>query len=59
MSYVLVLYIYAGVLARGDSVSMLSIPMPSMEICQREGRKAEELVRGSAKEFRFACLKTS
>jgi hypothetical protein len=59
MSYVLVLYIYAGVLARGDSVSMLSIPMPSMEICQREGLKAEGLVRGSAKDLRFVCLKTN
>jgi hypothetical protein len=58
MSFVLVLYIYAGVLARGDSVAMHSVPMPTMAACEREGRKAEALVKGSAKDLRFVCLDT-
>jgi hypothetical protein len=57
MSFVLVMYIYAGVLARGDSVAIHSVPMPSMEACQREGKRGEELVKGSAKDYRFVCLK--
>lgn len=56
MSFVLVLYIYAGALARGDSVTMQAIQMPTLAACEREGRRAEALVRGSAKELRFVCL---
>lgn len=57
MSFVLVMYIYAGAFAKGDSVAMFSVPMASLEACQREGPKGEALVRGSAKEYRFLCLK--
>lgn len=57
MSFALVIYIYAGMLARGDSVAVYSIPMRTMEACQREGKKAEVLVSASAKEYRFVCLK--
>ncbi len=56
-SFILVMYVYAGMLARGDSVAMLSVPMPSMEVCQREGKRGEALVDGSAKAYRFLCLK--
>lgn len=56
-SFYLVLYIYAGILAKGDSVSMVSIPQPSKEACMAAGKTAEELVKGSAKELRFVCLK--
>lgn len=59
MSFVLVMYIYAGMMAKGDSVAMLSVPMPSMEVCQREGRVGEKLVGGSAKDYRFVCLKAA
>lgn len=57
MAYVLVMYVYAGVFAKGDSVAMLSVPMSSAEVCQREGEKGKGLVGGSAKEYRFLCLK--
>jgi len=57
MTFVLVLYIYAGMLAKGDSVSMVTVPMQSMEVCQKAGKEAEKLVGGSTKEFRFVCLK--
>ena len=56
MSFVLVMYIYAGVFAKGDSVAIHSIPMPSQEVCEREGRKGEKLVSVSAKEYRFICM---
>jgi len=57
VSFVLVMYVYAGMFAKGDSVAMLAIPMPSMEVCQREGAKGKGLTGGSAKEYRFVCLK--
>jgi len=58
-TFYLVLYIYAGMLAKGDSVSMVSIPQPSKEACMAAGKSAEDLVRGSAKELRFVCIKAS
>lgn len=56
-AFYLVLYIYAGVLAKGDSVSMVSIPQTSKEACMAAGKAAEDLVKNSAKELRFVCLK--
>jgi hypothetical protein len=58
MSFALVIYIYAGMLAKGDSVTLYSIPMQSMEMCQKEAPKLSSLVSGSAKEYRFACVQT-
>lgn len=58
MSYILVLYIYAGVMAKGDSVAMTTVPQPSFQACQAAGREAAELVKGSFKELRFICLKS-
>jgi hypothetical protein len=59
MSFALIVYIYAGILAKGDSVTLYSVPMQSMEMCQREGPKLASLVSGSSKEYRFACVQTS
>jgi len=56
-AYFLVIYIYAGMLAKGDSVAMLSVPQPSLEACHAAGKKAAELVSGSAKDLRFLCIK--
>lgn len=56
-AFYLVIYIYAGVLAQGDSVSLVSVPMASMEACQRAGKVAEDLTGGSAKSTRFICIK--
>ncbi len=57
MSFVLVIYIYAGMLAKGDSVAIHSVPMKTLEVCQREGMKGQSLVSGSTKDYRFVCLK--
>jgi len=57
MTWVLVVYIYAGVWAKGDSVTMYAVPMASQEICESNGEKLDSLVRGTAKEVRFVCLK--
>lgn len=56
-AYFLVLYIYAGALAKGDSVAMVSIPQPSLQACQAAGTAAGDLVKGSFKELRFVCIK--
>lgn len=57
MEWVLVLYIYAGAFASGDSVALTTIPMQSQEACQSAGKASGSLVTGSAKVLRFVCVK--
>jgi len=58
MTWILVMYIYAGVLANGDSVALQHIDgFTSQEQCQRAGNQAEGLTRGSSKVYRFVCLR--
>ena len=57
MTYVLVMYIYAGMLAKGDSVALQVInEFSSADSCKSAGVKGNELVGGSAKNYRFVCL---
>ncbi len=58
MSWTLVIYVYAGVLARGDSVALTQIPnFTSKARCTAAGNAAKPLVLGSAKELRFVCIR--
>lgn len=58
--WTLVLYIYAGVMARGDSVTLLSVPnFQTEQACKEAGDKSRPLVAGSFKELRFVCLPTA
>lgn len=58
MEWVLIIYIYAGMWANGDSVALTTIPMSSAEACAAAGRAADGLVNGSTKNVRFVCVKT-
>lgn len=58
MSWTLVLYIYAGVLAQGDSVALTHIQgFKGQQQCEAAGQMAKPLVKGSAKELRFVCIR--
>jgi hypothetical protein len=58
MNWVLILYIYAGGFAKGDSVTLTSVPgFSSQSACQVAGNAAAPLVANSVKELRFVCLK--
>lgn len=58
--FTLILYIYAGVLARGDSVSIDHIDgFVSEQQCVAAAKQAEGLVKNSSKEFRFVCVRKS
>ena len=58
MNWTLVLYIYAGALASGDSVSLLNVPgFKTEQSCIAAGTAAKPLVRGSTKELRYVCIK--
>lgn len=57
MSYVLVMFIYAGAFAKGDSVSLLSVPNFKTEhSCLVAGKAGERFVSGTAKEYKFMCV---
>lgn len=55
--YVLILYFYAGLFAKGDSVAVTYIPgFLTEQQCITAGNKAKPLVDGSTKEFKFVCI---
>jgi hypothetical protein len=57
MNWILVIYIYAGVLANGDSVAITTIPtFSTKQDCNQAGKEASNLVSGSSKVYRFVCL---
>ena len=58
MKFVLILYIYAGILANGDSVSLTNIPGFTTEAsCIAAGKASSKLTDGSSKVTRFICVK--
>lgn len=57
--WILVIYIYAGVMAKGDSVTLDHVPgFRSEAHCAAAGSALKPLVASSAKELRFVCLRT-
>ncbi len=57
MEYVLIIYIYAGALAKGDSVALTTVPMQDKVTCETAAKQAESLVHMSTKVLRTSCLK--
>lgn len=58
MEWTLVIFIYAGMLAKGDSVALQALPgWTSKTACEQAGRDLEPLVKTTAKELRFVCVK--
>ena len=57
MSWILVIYIYAGAMAQGDSVTLTSVPMSTQELCESSGQELDPLVSGTTKVVRYVCLK--
>lgn len=56
--FILILYIYAGFLAKGDSVAITSVPgFETEKACVDAGNKGRPLVDASSKEYRFICVK--
>lgn len=57
MTWVLVMYIYAGTLANGDSVTISTVDNFKTEAsCKRAGPYGEKLVSLSSKSYRFVCM---
>jgi hypothetical protein len=58
MSYILVIFLYAGTFSKGDSVAVTNIPgFKSETYCTAAGKAALDLAKGTIKEGKFVCLK--
>ncbi|MDU9399276.1 hypothetical protein [Pseudomonas sp. zfem003] len=57
MTFTLILFLYAGVWADGDSMTATNVPgFKTEEACEAAGRKAAQLVSSTKKESRFICV---
>jgi hypothetical protein len=57
--WILILYIYAGTFAKGDSVTLANVPgFMSEAQCIDAGNRTKPLVANSAKELRFVCVQS-
>lgn len=57
MEWILVIYVYAGMLAKGDSVAMATIDrFPTEQNCEDAARGLPKLVKGTAKEVVHICV---
>ncbi len=58
MSWILVLFVHAGMLSEKDSMALTSVPGFKTESnCQAAGKAAEALTKTTTKNTRFVCVK--
>ncbi len=58
MSWVLVLFVHAGMLSGKDSMALTSVSGFKTEAsCQAAGKASEALTKGTTKDTRFVCVK--
>lgn len=58
MSWILVLFVHAGVLSDKDSMALTNVPgFKSEATCQAAGKSAEALTKNTTKNTRFVCLR--
>jgi hypothetical protein len=57
MEWVLVIYVYAGMWAKGDSVALTNVPVATQELCISAGERLSGLTSGSSKTLRYECIK--
>ena len=58
MSWILVLFVHAGMLSDKDSMALTNIPGFKTEAaCQAAGKSAEALTKSTTKNTRWVCVK--
>jgi hypothetical protein len=58
MSWILVLFLHAGMLSDKDSMALTSVPGFKTEAaCLLAGKQSEALSKRTTKEVKFVCLK--
>ena len=57
-TWILVLFVHAGVLSDKDSMALTNVPgFKSEAACQAAGKTAEALTKSTTKNTRFVCIK--
>ena len=55
--WTLIIYIFAGVWAKGDSVALTQVNgFTSQQVCEAAAQKTSTLPAISTKEFRYVCV---
>ncbi len=58
MTWILILFVHAGVLSDKDSMALTTVPGFKTEAnCQAAGRAAEVLTKATTKATRWVCVK--
>ena len=58
MSWVLILFVHAGMLSEKDSMAITTVSgFKSEAVCTTAGKQSEALVKRTTKEVRFVCVK--
>lgn len=58
MSWILVLFVHAGMMSDKDSMALTNVPGFKTEAsCQAAGRAAESLTKSTTKSARWVCVK--
>lgn len=58
MTWVLVLFVHAGMLSDKDSMALTNVPgFKTQAACEAAGKTAESLTKSTTKSTRFVCLK--
>lgn len=56
--WTLILFIYAGPLAKGDNVALVSVPQfVNEQTCRTAGEQAKKLTEGTFKSTSFICVR--
>ena len=59
MSWILVLFVHAGMLSDKDSVALTNVPGFKTEAaCMAAGKQADNLVKRTSKDVKFICVKS-
>lgn len=56
MSYVLIIYFYAGMFAKGDSIGIATQEFANKARCEAAGTAAAKFVSGTAKNVEWVCV---
>lgn len=57
-TWVLIIFVHASVLSKGDSMSITSVSgFKSEAVCAAAGRKSEDLTKNTTKDVRWVCVK--
>lgn len=58
MTWVLVLFVHAGMLSDKDSMALTNVPgFKTQAACEAAGKTTESLTKSTTKSTRFVCLK--